>query len=547
MQWWLYAAVFLFAAPWTLQLNEHIRIDILNQRFPRRLRNTIEIVGHVFFLLPMAAIVVWTSWPFFLTSFAQNEQSANYGGLPQWPAKLLIPLGFSVLFIQGVSELIKRIAIMRGELAETEPTRPIRPPPRPAPGMCKCLRPTGTIRANTSLSPSPRSRGEGGVEGETLELIAENLAPIMFAALVVFLLLGYPVAFSLAAVGLMFFVVGVELRPYSGGVIHLSWPLLRTLPERIYGVMGNETLLAIPFFAFMGLILERSGMAEDLLETVGQLFGTVRGGIAYAVVFVGALLAATTGVVAASVISMGLISLPIMLRYGYDARFAAGTIAASGTLAQIVPPSLVLIVMADQLGRSVGDMYTGALLPGLMLAGFYVAYVLVVSTFSRTAAPGLPPEAIALPRRRRIARVSLARASDARLRHCRLGPDARCALSRRRPRHPDLGARRRHRLRGGGGELRHPPQRRPAPALPARRAGRVRYGAATAPHLPRARHHLRRRGDADRGRRHGRSRRHGARRRQAHRRPQSQPLQSRPSCARRRRRRRSCRPSSCSS
>ena len=231
-----------------------------------------------------------------------------------------------------------------------------------------------------------------------LELIAQNLAPIMFGALVVFLLLGYPVAFSLAAVGLLFFVIGVELAPYSGGVINLSWPLLKTLPERIYGVMTNETLLAIPFFAFMGLILERSGMAEDLLETVGQLFGSVRGGLAYAVVFVGALLAATTGVVAASVISMGLISLPIMLRYGYDARFATGTIAASGTLAQIVPPSLVLIVMADQLGRSVGDMYTGALVPGLMLAGFYALYVFCVSIFSPKSAPGLPPEAIAYRR-----------------------------------------------------------------------------------------------------------------------------------------------------
>ena len=226
------------------------------------------------------------------------------------------------------------------------------------------------------------------------QLIAENLAPIMFAALILFLLLGYPAAFSLAAVGLIFFVIAVELAPYSEGVIYLSWPLLRTLPERIYGIMSNDILLAIPFFTFMGLILERSGMAEDLLETVGQLFGEVRGGLAYAVVVVGALLAATTGVVAASVISMGLISLPIMLRYGYDARFATGTIAASGTLAQIVPPSLVLIVLADQLGRSVGDMYTGALLPGLMLAGFYIAYVFFISTFVRGAAPGLPAEAI---------------------------------------------------------------------------------------------------------------------------------------------------------
>ncbi len=225
-------------------------------------------------------------------------------------------------------------------------------------------------------------------------LIAQNLAPIMFAALVVVLLLGYPVAFSLGAVGLMFFVAGVELAPYSEGTIHLSWALLQSMPGRIYEVMRNETLLAIPFFTFMGLILERSGMAEDLLDTIGQLFGTMRGGLAYAVIFVGALLAATTGVVAASVISMGLISLPIMLRYGYDRRLAAGTIAASGTLAQIIPPSLVLIVLADQLGRSVDDMYKGAVLPGLVLAGLYALYVYVVSTIWPAAAPGLPPESI---------------------------------------------------------------------------------------------------------------------------------------------------------
>jgi tripartite ATP-independent transporter DctM subunit len=153
----------------------------------------------------------------------------------------------------------------------------------------------------------------------------------------------------------VFGLVGIEL-----GL--LGPQLFQALPDRIFSVMSNETLLAIPFFTFMGLILERSGMAEDLLDTIGQLFGPIRGGLAYAVIFVGALLAATTGVVAASVISMGLISLPIMLRYGYDKRLASGVIAASGTLAQIIPPSLVLIVMADQLGKSVGDMYAGAFL-----------------------------------------------------------------------------------------------------------------------------------------------------------------------------------------
>ncbi|MCE7026655.1 TRAP transporter large permease [Jiella avicenniae] len=226
-----------------------------------------------------------------------------------------------------------------------------------------------------------------------IQFIAHNLAPIMFATLVVVLLLGYPVAFALASIGLAFFVIGVELAPLSND-INLFWPLLGALPDRFFGgVMSNDTLLAIPFFTFMGLILERSGMAEDLLETVGQLFGPLRGGLAYAVIFVGALLAATTGVVAASVIAMGLISLPIMLRYGYDRRLASGVIVASGTLAQIVPPSLVLIVLADQLGRSVGDMYSGALVPALVLTGLYLVYIFGMTMLRARSAPALPPEA----------------------------------------------------------------------------------------------------------------------------------------------------------
>jgi TRAP-type mannitol/chloroaromatic compound transport system permease large subunit len=219
------------------------------------------------------------------------------------------------------------------------------------------------------------------------QLLIANIAPLMFSALVIGLLVGYPVAFSLGAVGLSFGFLGIEL-----GL--LNFELLQALPKRVLGIMSNDTLLAIPFFTFMGLILERSGMAEDLLDTIGQLFGPLRGGLAYAVIFVGALLAATTGVVAASVISMGLISLPIMLRYGYDRRVAAGVIAASGTLAQIIPPSLVLIVMADQLGKSVGDMYQGAFIPGLTLAALYALYIMIVTIIRPNAAPALPLDAI---------------------------------------------------------------------------------------------------------------------------------------------------------
>ncbi|WP_207478987.1 TRAP transporter large permease [Arenibaculum pallidiluteum] len=231
-----------------------------------------------------------------------------------------------------------------------------------------------------------------------IAFLAHNLAPIMFAALVVFLLLGYPVAFALAANGIVFGLIGFEL-----GLLQPA--LFQALPERVFGIMSNDTLLAIPFFTFMGLILERSGMAEDLLDTIGQLFGPMRGGLAYAVIFVGALLAATTGVVAASVISMGLISLPIMLRYGYDRALASGVIAASGTLAQIIPPSLVLIVMADQLGRSVGDMYAGALVPGLVLTGLYVGYVFLRTMVNPSSAPALPLEARSLRGWKLVGRV----------------------------------------------------------------------------------------------------------------------------------------------
>src|SRR3569623_2058472 len=203
-----------------------------------------------------------------------------------------------------------------------------------------------------------------------MDFLALNLAPGMVAGLIVFMLVGFPVAFSLGACGLFFGLIGVEM-----GV--LPEALLQALPLRIFGIMQSDALLAIPFFTLKGLILERSDMAEDLLDTIGQLFGPIRGGLAFAVIFVGALLAATTGVVAASVISMGLISLPIMLRYGYDRRVATGIIAASGTLAQIIPPSLVLIVMADQLGKSVGDMYEGAIVPGLVLSALYAGYVLL--------------------------------------------------------------------------------------------------------------------------------------------------------------------------
>ena len=219
-----------------------------------------------------------------------------------------------------------------------------------------------------------------------IELLTSHFPVFMFLGLFILLISGFPVAFGLAAVGLGFGLIGVALGLFTPA-------LFQALPLRIFGIMQNDVLLAIPFFTFMGIILQRSGMAEDLLDTIGQLFGPVRSGLAIAVVLVGGLLAATTGVIAAAVISMGLISLPIMLRYGYNRSIATGAILAAGTLVQIIPPSLVLIVLADQMGRSVGDMYSAALKPGLILVLVYLAFLAALAVIKPSAVPALPPEA----------------------------------------------------------------------------------------------------------------------------------------------------------
>ncbi len=212
------------------------------------------------------------------------------------------------------------------------------------------------------------------------------LAPTMFAGLIVFLLIGFPVAFSLSALGLFFGLIAIKIG-------YFDFAFLQAMPYRVFGIMSNDILLSIPFFTFMGVILEKSGLAEDLLEGVGQAFGSVPGGLAYAVIFVGAILGAITGTVAASVIAMGMISLPIMLKYGYDMKIGTGVIAASGTITQVIPPSLVLIVLAVQLGVPVGEMYLGAIGPSFLQLALFTAFIFLVSIFRPHLVPALPPEA----------------------------------------------------------------------------------------------------------------------------------------------------------
>lgn len=226
------------------------------------------------------------------------------------------------------------------------------------------------------------------------------LAPLMFAGALVLIFSGYPVAFALGGTAMVFAAVGVA-------VDYFDWHLLLALPDRTFGIMGNFVLLAVPFFIFMGTLLEKSRLAEDLLKTIGLLFGPMRGGLALAVVFVGALLAAATGVVGASVVAMGMISLPVMLRYGYSKELSAGVITASGTLGQIIPPSVVLVVLGDQLGVSVGDLFVGALVPGILLAGLYALYAAGVAVARPQAAPALPKEDRDIPARELVRRVFL--------------------------------------------------------------------------------------------------------------------------------------------
>ncbi|MDA0379170.1 MAG: TRAP transporter large permease subunit, partial [Bacteroidetes bacterium] len=229
---------------------------------------------------------------------------------------------------------------------------------------------------------------------------ADWLAPLMFIGALILIFSGYPVALALGGTALVFAFLGVELGMFD-------WHLLLAMPDRTFGIMSNFVLLAVPFFIFMGTMLEKSRLAEDLLTTVGQVFGPVRGGLAFAVVFVGALLAAATGVVGASVVAMGMISLPVMMRYGYSKELSVGVITASGTLGQIIPPSVVLIVLADQMGVSVGDLFMGALLPGVMLAGLFATYVGGVAVFKPKMAPALPAETLDIARGELIKRVLL--------------------------------------------------------------------------------------------------------------------------------------------
>ena len=342
----MFAVFVMFGASYTFKKNEHVRVEILYLMLSERGQLWLDMIGTLFFLIPSCLLLSYLSWPFFMQAYVVSETSSNAGGLLRWPIKLVVPVGFVLLALQGVSEVIKRIAALKGYVVIDAQVREA----------------DRNDHAGDDAAADVRRPDSGHADRLPGGLLAGRL-------------------------GLSFGFLSIYL-----GFFDMNF--LQAIPGRIFGsVLSNELLLAIPFFTFMGAILERCGLAEDMLDSMGQLFGPVRGGLGYSVIIVGFILGAITGTVAAQVIAMALISMPVMMRYGYNIRYITGVLAASGTITQLVPPSLVLIVLADQLGKSVGDMYLGAWGPSILQIALFAGYTFVLGIFKPDHVPPVPEEA----------------------------------------------------------------------------------------------------------------------------------------------------------
>ncbi len=375
LEWHLFGVVFLIGAAYTLKEDAHVRVDIIYARLDERKRAWINLIGSLIALIPFTILVIWCTKMFVMNSWAVRETSPDPGGLPaRYALKAMIPLGFVLLLLQGVSEAAKSYRYLREH-----------PAPDKAAGRKWVWFWIAAAVAFLVFGAVIKVSLEGWVtlpEGmETwLEPVHEILPAIMFGVLFAVLLFGFPVAFTLGGTALVF------------GYMAFGFDFFNLLPLRIWGIVTNFTLLAVPLFVYMGVMLERSGLAEELLETMALLFGRMRGGLAISVVVVGALLAASTGIVGATVVTMGLLSLPTMLRRGYQKELATGVIAASGTLGQIIPPSIVLVLLGDIMNVPIGDLFIGSVVPGFILVGLYIIWILIVGWMRPEWAPPIPAE-----------------------------------------------------------------------------------------------------------------------------------------------------------
>jgi len=350
-EWHLYDIIFLLGISYALLHKKHVRVDIFYDGYSPDRKRLVDILSMTLLVIPFSTLIVINSWDMMVQSYLQSEISSDPGGLThRYIIKGFIILAFMLLITQAISETIK---------------------------IYKMLESRRELIISSILISILFIFGFVGIYFDLVFWIEPIF--LMFALSFTLLLSGFYVAFTFAGVALVFALLSSE--------VGLS--VFDMLPYRIYGIMGNITLMAIPLFILMGLILERSKMAEELLISMGRLFGSVRGGLAISVVLVGAILAASTGIVGASVVMMTLIALPLMLKNGYSPSLASGAIASSGTLGQIIPPSIVLIVLGDQMHLSVGDLFKSAIVPGIILIILYILYILIYAFFDKSVAPAV--------------------------------------------------------------------------------------------------------------------------------------------------------------
>jgi len=351
VEWHLYDIVFLLGISYALKHDKHVRVDIFYERYSEETRTLIQIFSMLFLVIPFSALMIHNAWDMMMQSYLQHEISSDPGGLThRYLIKGMIVISFGLLILQAISEVLKAYHALKSH---------------------KLL---WTLLAFSALMILLAAAGVYFDWTFWMDPVY-----LMFLLSLVLLLSGFQVAFVFGGVALFFALISDEV----------GMAVFQMLPYRVYGIMGNITLMAIPLFILMGLILEKSKMAEELLISMGKLFGPVRGGLAISVVLVGAILAASTGIVGASVVMMSLIALPLMLKHGYQPSLASGSIAASGTLGQIIPPSIVLIVLGDQMHLSVGDLFRAAVVPGLLLIILYIVYILTIAFFRKEAAPAI--------------------------------------------------------------------------------------------------------------------------------------------------------------
>jgi tripartite ATP-independent transporter DctM subunit len=347
IEWHLFDIVFLFGLSYALKHDKHVRVDIFFVNYTQENKAIVQILSMLVLVIPFSLFFLSGSLDMTIQSYLQNEISSDPGGLTnRFLIKGVLFLAFILLVLQAISEIIKAYEILESKK-----------------------------RFYITLFSVALLFGLAFLD---LPFWLDPLW-LMFLMTLFLLMSGFQVAFVFAGVALFFALISDEL----------GLDVLEMLPYRVYGIMGNVTLMAVPLFILMGLILEKSKIAEDLLFSMGRLFGGVRGGLAISVVVVGAILAASTGIVGASVVMMSLIALPLMLKHNYSPELATGAIASSGTLGQIIPPSIVLIVLGDQMHLSVGDLFKAAVVPGILLIILYIGYILIYARLRPSVAPAI--------------------------------------------------------------------------------------------------------------------------------------------------------------